>query len=239
MVTKGFTKIDNCILLDSDLSLEAKGLYAMIKHLSTIPNFKIARDYVKKISGYGETAFRRVWKELKEARLLLENKLRDKGKYVYQYTLKNDETETKTKALVKGTEHKYLDSDGNVPIQGQVNIDDVLVEKQKEVPGIDENVAVVSEATGFTNLEAIKLLKEAENNVTKVMESYVYVKAQKNIKNLFNYTKWVIKNGIVNQHINGSVNNKVSTFNNFKHREYDFDRLEKALLYGEQYELPA
>ena len=168
---KGFTKIDNCILLDTGLSLEAKGLYGILKYLSTIPNFKIAREYVKRVSGYGETAFRRIWKELKESGLLLENKLRDKGKFVYTYTLKEIETKVKTK--IKENEPKHIDSDGNVPMDGQVSIDDIS-EVEKEVP-INENLTAVVETTGFTNAEATELLKEANKLVLTTKYNIIYL----------------------------------------------------------------
>ena len=71
-MTKGNTYLENTILFDKKLSLEGIGLYAILKHYSTIPNFQIQREHIKLISGYGETAFRRVWKELKEANLLIE-----------------------------------------------------------------------------------------------------------------------------------------------------------------------
>ncbi len=234
MTTKGFTKIDNYILLDTDLSLEAKGLYAILKHLSTIPNFKIARNYVKSISGYGETAFRRVWKELKEIGLLIEIKARNKGKYVYTYTLNASTFEnTKEKVPAKKVEPKYIDSDGNIPIKGQVNIDDVI----QEIPIENGDVKLVSEFTGFTTTQSKEILTEAKNNVPKVMGCYRYVKEQSNVKNAFSYTKWAVNN-LVKQ-VNITSNKKESSFNNFKQRSYDFERLEKALLYGEAYELPA
>lgn len=226
MPNKGFTKVDNLILLDSTISLEAKGLYAILKHLSTIPDFKISREYVKSISGYGETAFRRVWKELKVKGMLIETKLRSKGKYVYAYILKTSETTTKAKAPV---EKKHVDSDGNTPLDGQVNIDDVL---DQEVPAVSEDIKTVVETTEFTTTEATELLNVAESNVIKIMEAYKYVKAQENVKNIFSYTKWAIKNiKSIFEPIKRKEATK-STFNNFKQRQYDFKELEMQLLYG-------
>ncbi|MEG0297443.1 MAG: hypothetical protein RR620_12060 [Clostridium sp.] len=83
----GYSQIDNSILLNKNLSLEAKGLYSIIKHFSTIPNFKIKRSHILSISGYGEKAFRRVWKELKTFGLLVESKVRQGSKWIYSFTL--------------------------------------------------------------------------------------------------------------------------------------------------------
>ncbi|MEG0667857.1 MAG: hypothetical protein RR460_04450 [Clostridium sp.] len=81
------TEVDNSILLNENLSLEAKGLYTIIKHFSTIPNFELRRSYLLKMSGYGEKSFRRVWKELKEFGLLLESKTRQGSKWIYSFTI--------------------------------------------------------------------------------------------------------------------------------------------------------
>lgn len=86
-MTNGKTILENTIIFDKGLSLEAIGLYAIIKHYSTISNFQIKRDHIKSVSGYGETAFRRVWKELKDNNLLLEHKKRINGKFKYEFTL--------------------------------------------------------------------------------------------------------------------------------------------------------
>lgn len=233
MASKGFTKVDNCILLDSNISLETKGLYAILKHLSAIPGFSIRRDHVKSISGYGETAFRRVWGELKERGLLIETKARVKGRYVYTYFIKTNEETKNPKDPKDQEEKKHIDSDGNVPLNGQVNIDDVI----KEAPVTNEDVKLVCESTGFTDEESKGILTEAKNNVSKVLESYRYVKTQSNVKNAFSYTKWAVKN-LVKQ-VSVFNNKKESLFNNFEQRSYDFDKLENALLYGEDYELPA
>ena len=126
MATKGFTKINNSIIFDLNLSLEALGLYAKLQYLSTIDNFSIHREHIKSISGYGETAFRRVWKELKDKGILIENKTSNKGRYEYMYTLKNNEAATKVVAPVKKKETKpkpkHVDSNGDAPLDGQVHI---------------------------------------------------------------------------------------------------------------------
>lgn len=237
MATRGFTKIDNSIVFDLDLSLEALGLYIKIKHLATIENFKIRRDHIKSISGYGETAFRRVWKELKDKGVLVETISRNKGKYEYTYTLEKEDIKTensKKKEKVK----TVVDSDGNIPLDGQVHITDLIAQEQSaEIT--NEEVEEISKETGFKDTEAIEILKIANNNITKVKECFRYVISQENVKNIFNYTKWAIKNNV-----KYSSSDKVpgikkkSTFDNFTPRKYDFNKLERALLYGEPYELP-
>ena len=77
---KSFVMTDVDFLYDTSLSLEARSLYIIIKSLITIPNFKISREHIKKLSGRGETAFRRVWNELKEKGLLSYVKTKINGK---------------------------------------------------------------------------------------------------------------------------------------------------------------
>lgn len=141
-MTNGKTIIENTIIFDKGLSLEAIGLYAIIKHYSTISNFKIRRDHIKSVSGYGETAFRRVWKELKDTNLLLEHKKRINGKFKYEFTLstKNFSTEKETKKIQhKKEDFKTLDE--------QVAIEESLqASEAKEANLIDS----IIKATGCT-----------------------------------------------------------------------------------------
>lgn len=238
MATKGFTKIDNSIIFDSELSLEALGLYIKLQHLASIPNFSIKRDYIKSISGYGETAFRRVWKELKDKGVLTEVKTRSKGKYEYTYTLTGQADNKKAAIPEEQKKHKqkHIDSDGNAPIKGQVSLDDVLAEQQESESLEKEDIASVAEVTGFTNEESEELLKAANNDVHKVIEGHKYALSQSSVKNIFKYTRWAIKNNMTPREVKPVIN---SIFNSFQQRTYDFDKLEKALLYGEPYDLPA
>lgn len=238
MATKGFTKISNSIIFDAALSLEALGLYIKLQHLSTIKDFSIKRDYVKSISGYGETAFRRVWKELKDKGVLIETKTRVKGRYEYVYTLKTNEDDIKATAPVEKKKPKHIDSDGNAPLNGQINIDDVL-EVKKELPKTNENVDIVSKATGFKDSESKELLQISGDDIAKVINGYRYAMSQEEVKNIFAYTKWVIRNNkSIFEHVKRNEYTVKGTFNDFKQRKYDFKKLKNALLYGEPYELP-
>ena len=235
MTTKGFTKINNSIAFDLDLSLEALGLYVKLQYLSTIDNFSIKRDYVKSISGYGETAFRRVWKELKDKDVLIESKISNKGRYVYVYTLKNNEAAAKVVDPVekKKPKPKHVDSNGDAPLDGQVSIEDILVTEQQQEVFAKEDIEVVEEVTGLNVEEVIELLEVAMNDVNKVIEGYRYSASQENVLNIFNYTKWAIKNNKVLKDTVPHVSTKVKakgSFNDYPQREYDFADLERKLL---------
>lgn len=230
MATNGFTKIDNSIIFDSSLSLEALGLYIKLSHFSNIDNFSIKRDYIKSISGYGETAFRRVWKELKDKGLLIETKENNKGRYKYSYILKANKNTTKVNDQEENKKH--LDSDGNAPIDGQVYIDEVIEETE------NKDIELIEQKTNFNKQQIKELLKVANNNIEKIIESYNYTIEQDKVKNVFSYTKWVIKNSKSFSKYKRQDYRK-DNFNNYQQRNYDFAKLERALLYGEEYELPA
>lgn len=102
-MVNGFTKIENSILLNSSISLDAKGLFMVIKYYTSIPNFKLNREHIKTVSGLGEHAFRRVWKELKECGLLLENKSHNNGRIVYNYSIVTEKVEA-AKEVVEASE---------------------------------------------------------------------------------------------------------------------------------------
>ena len=238
MATKGFTKIENSIIFDLELTPAAFMLYAVVKHYASIEGFKINREHIKSVSGYGETAFRRAWKELKDKGLLIQGKERAKGKFEYTYYLEGGKP-SKAKDLVSKDDGKiHIDSDGNKTLKGQVTIDDVLPQGEEDKQVKNENVDVISEGTGLNEKQSKELLKAAGDDITKVFESYKYVMQQRQIKNIFGYTKWAIKNINTIGGVRGSSGGK-GYFNNYKQRTYDFNKLERALLYGEEYELPA
>lgn len=239
MATNGFTKIDNSIIFDSNISLEALGLYIKLSHFSNIKSFSIKRDYIKSISGYGETAFRRVWKELKDKGLLIETKINNKGRYEYSYTLRTNENHESVVSTEK-KEAKHVDSDGNKPIDGQVSLGDVLGAKKEEEPEeLEKNIKAILEITGFNKLQAAELLKTANNDANKVIGCYDYTVSQSDVKNIFSYTKWAIRNNKLFNTSTAKTGTKKGIFNNYRQRSYDFNKLERALLYGEEYELPA
>lgn len=227
METKGFTQIDNRLMYDLDLSGNAFLLYAKIQHHASKKGFKLNREHIKSISGYGETAFRKAWKELKDKGILVQARKRVQGKFIYEYDL-NFKVESKKQnnkdvksSLIKEKPQKPVDSEGNAPIEGQMYIDDVLEDKE-------ENITLVAKKTGFNNLQINELLKAANNDVEKVLECYKYTLSQNNIKNIFNYTKWSIRNNKTLNNVFAS--NKVDRFNDFEQRNYDFKKLENLLI---------
>ena len=210
-----YTKIDNSVLLNENLSLEAKGLYSIIKYYSTIPGFSLNREHIKSISGYGETAFRRVWSELKEAGLLEHTKTRKNGRINHVFTLVVEKVTKKSKEEVK--DHKPVDSDGNEPIEGQVYIDEVL----------ERNIELLKDETGLNKEECLKVLNESDNNIIKVLEKWSIVKKLNYKKPFYALIKAIKENWIDTKK---EVKKNNSKFFNFESHDYDYDELERQLL---------
>lgn len=116
--------------------------------------------------------------------------------------------------------NKPNDSNGNLPIDGQVHFSELTEEENK-----------VIDITGFTKKQAKSLMKVAKDKVEKIIEGFNYA-ASKGATNLFGYTLWAIKNlNTVSSEIeNYSKEYKALKFNNFEPREYDYDDLEWRLL---------
>ena len=210
-----YTKIDNSVLLNENLSLEAKGLYSIIKYYSTIPDFSLNREHIKSISGYGETAFRRVWNELKESGLIEHTKTRKNGRIHHVFTLVVEKVTKKSKEEVK--DHKPLDSDGNEPLEGQVYIDEVL----------ERNIELLKDETGLNKEQCLEVLNECDNNIVKVLEKWSIVKKLNYQKPFYALVKAIKENWTNNKK---EVKKNNSKFFNFESHDYDYDELERQLL---------
>ena len=226
-MSKGFTQIDNTIL-DIGLSMEALGLYIQIKRHITKKNWEIKREYCKSISGMGETAFRRVWKELQDNGLLLSECTRVGGKFQYNFSLKcslNDDKKEKaptTKAPAKKKAPKKKDKDQAEKVEvleGQVSVEEVLEAQEPTEAKEPTDVEKVVNATGCT--------------IDKAKEVLEYAVASK--KN--NPVGFAISAINGNWKLENKETNGVNPirFNNFKGREYDYDKLEAMLLGYEDY----
>ncbi|MGL5151796.1 MAG: hypothetical protein ACRC7N_14615 [Clostridium sp.] len=221
MKTNGYTQIPNSILLNKDISSSAIRIYAILINLSTRKDFKIYRDYVKSVSGLGETAFRRAWKELKDLNLLEMDCKREKGKFNFDFSLKGN-TINKFKNEIAKTFKKNKKAKAPVVKNEAV--------QAEAMDHSEEDIQNIESVTGFTKEKAIELINAAKNDVAKVINGYNYATQKSGVKNLFKYTLWAIKNnmGLIKNNINKP--SKKLNFNNFEAREYDWDVLERRLL---------
>ena len=83
-----FTQVSNTALRDTNLSLKAKGLYALINSYITLEDFTLYKTTLLKNCAEGKKAFDAAWKELKDAGYLIQYRLQgEKGKFYYEYEL--------------------------------------------------------------------------------------------------------------------------------------------------------
>lgn len=103
--TEEYTPVSTEALMDARLSLAAKGLYAMIRQrllLSAhVQGITVQREGLRRSSGLGECAFRRIWRELRDTGYLTLTHVWDaeQKKMVYRYSLAEERNEALEQAL--------------------------------------------------------------------------------------------------------------------------------------------
>ena len=95
-VEDDFTPVNREIIMDESISLQAKGLYAIIQYAlalsANIDDIVITKDYIKTFCKEGMCSFNHYWRELKKSGyLFVINQYYDRylKKTVYKYGLKN------------------------------------------------------------------------------------------------------------------------------------------------------
>lgn len=73
--------------LRSEMSLKAKGLYAIIQLYINLPNFTLYKKHLKKESQLGDFAFQKPWNELKDFGYLKQFRVSNNGRWEYEYEL--------------------------------------------------------------------------------------------------------------------------------------------------------
>ena len=113
-----FTQISNQVLLDDELSLKAKGLYSIIQHFITIPDFVLYLNTLKKQVKEGEHSFNATWKELKDKGYLLQERKKDTktGKFYYEYELLDEKNHTPKNHSMENP------VDGKLPVYNNTNL---------------------------------------------------------------------------------------------------------------------
>ncbi len=93
---KSFAQVSNAALMDQNLSLKAKGLYALIESLISIPDFTLYKSTLCNYSKEGNSAFESAWKELKNAGYLVQEKIQTHEGFIYEYDLLDTPEEKNT-----------------------------------------------------------------------------------------------------------------------------------------------
>ncbi|EOU1668386.1 hypothetical protein [Clostridium perfringens] len=217
---KGFTKIDNSIITSEILSNNAKLIYMQIKYYSTIPNFKLCKITLKRVSNLGEKLFLKAIKELKTLGIIEQRNDR-KGKqnfFYYALVEQNEVKEEAPKKVTKKEAKKEVAPKVETQLDGQVELEEAM----ESVKNDDiENIAN-------------KCVEEGINATREQMEEALNITNEKSPKNPIAYTLGVLKNMVQNRKSNVNQGFKKSLSHmNFSQREYDWNELENELLgYG-------
>jgi hypothetical protein len=83
-----FSQVSNDILRNENISLKAKGLYALIQSYITLEDFTLYKKFLMNKCKEGEKAFDAAWKELKDNGYLIQYKMREgANSFYYEYEL--------------------------------------------------------------------------------------------------------------------------------------------------------
>lgn len=148
MAIKGYTKANNSILFNSELSNNAKLIYFQIKYYSNLDGFKLSKALILNDSQLSVNTFDKVIKELRQAGLVFQYTEKQGKKNVYWYS---------TNELKVG-----IDSNGNKPLENQIDL--------TEITGESEKVEAVKQSrqTKIDNHENVRLVRSIKDvNIDK------------------------------------------------------------------------
>ena len=218
---KNFSQISNTVLLDSNLSLKAKGLYGLIESLISIPDFKLYKSTLPKYTKEKETAVEAAWKELKEAGYLLQEKIQTPKGFIYEYDLL-DEPEKPTPrkpTLGKSRSGKsqmwengvYNNTKKNNTKKNNTNnnnIKDNNVFKGYKESFFDKLYDVVVDENINNKLNSLfKALKQREIDIVANMDNDVASNFYNKIKEIYDDEDITNKEGYIRSIINGDIKN--------------------------------
>lgn len=83
----GFTKAENNILFNNDISPQAFRLYLQFKYYACIPKFRVCKSLMIKVSALVGKTFDKYWKEFKDLGLIKINSERCGKKNLYWFSL--------------------------------------------------------------------------------------------------------------------------------------------------------
>lgn len=230
-MTKDYLKFRNAVKQDTNLNLEESYL------------LEVLFDYYNVDCGYAYPKYEYLMADIKTKRRAKISKLLKslvskgyisilkQGKkniyYILKYLFLN---KSNSKVNLKHT--APVDSNGNIPVKGQMHVEEIINTKEHEE---------IIKITGFNKKQADELLKASDNKIEKIVQAFEYSKSKG--KAAFAYVRWCIKNLDVYKLLKKNAQKfhnrdeevKIpKKFNNFEPRQYDYDKLEKAMLGWEE-----
>lgn len=228
-----FTQVSNTALRDKNLSLQARGLYAIIQSYITIENFTLYKNHLIKESGLSENTFDKYWKELKDKGYLVQYKFYDYGskgaKYEYELLDIPKEIFTPQNLRSKNLTPKNFRSKK----LGVYNNTDL---NNTDLNNTDCTTQQVVSSKNIDYIETYTHLKLSNNMKSEATKwDYDRLEIAVNIFNTESGKYFSLLKKIYNDDGNfAKKNNKQEidpkSFNNFEARDYDYDDLEERLL---------
>ena len=199
-----YSQVSNQALRDENLSLKAKGLYALIQSYITIPNFVLYKTTLLKKCKEGKKAFESAWIELKKSGYLVQYRMKnEKGSFYYEYELLDfievvEETHTPKKEVAgfgdmqKGGSGKrgvYKKNDFN---KNELNNKEEEREEQKtasssaDINSFEIKVLEELERAKFRNINknTIKNIKKYTNSLKDLINAILYIEKTKKAKDV-------------------------------------------------------
>ena len=180
------------------------------------------------------STLKKIVRKLINAGLIERYVLNKGGKFTYFRVTKNleelifkeeEKAPEKPKKKKKDIKKTNVDSNGNEPIEGQMNdIEALEIIEDERVKLVNEKITTGIASEKLINIvtsKPIEEVKEVLNNINGDFVTSLF------IENAFNKVK-LVKNNTSYSYAQKEVNGL--GFNNFKPREYDYDELEKKLL---------
>lgn len=172
-----FSQVSNIALRDNELSLKAKGLYALIQSYVTIEDFVLYKNNLKSQCSEGEKAFENTWKELKDKGYLIQYRFQDENtkQFFYEYELLDEKNvEMANKIHDAQNRKKQEEKIHNPPKVGMDN-------GEKSIPTISEGMAngYDGKVGGYNNTDPSHTYIEEEEALRQIYKSYSLVKNTK------------------------------------------------------------
>lgn len=150
-----FSMVSNELIRNENISLKAKGLYALIQSYITIEGFTLYKGFLQSRCQEGKKAFESAWKELKESGYLVQYRMQDiqTKQFFWEYELLDviEKPQPKNGGDGKPLYQKGCHGSGStsnidsMPTGGGINIEKTNIEIKKNDSAHIYSVAEVEE----------------------------------------------------------------------------------------------
>lgn len=231
-----FTQVSNTALRDKRLSLQAKGLYAIIQSYITIEDFVLYKNHLIKESGLSTNTFDKYWKELKNTGYLIQHKYYSSGNKgaIYEYELLDEPQEVftpqnlRSKNLTpKNFSPKKIGGFNNTDLNN-TNLNNTNCTTQNNASSKNKDLI-----EAYTHLLLTdNMSRQVVNWNYERLEAAIKIFKKEEGKYFSLLKKIYLDNGNFSKKNTSSASEEVDpkSFNNFTARNYDYDELEKKLL---------